>query len=529
MADKVNLLLKRGLHENLPAQGEFVNGALYFTTDEGGLYLGKENGVGVRVQGSVLYFSTLQEFYDGVKPPYSTDVLYFIEKDKDGNVFNALMRWNGTSWVQINATAESFQAALNRIQGVEDRLDDAEEAIDVLEGYVGVPAADGVDATGLFADVAKNAADISDLSGKVDKNTGDISALTGRVDALDAEGGKIESIETAVDGLSDRLELLDKADTGKIAVIEKDIDALEEAVAKKAEASVVEGIDGRVSDLEEAVGTPKTDDADASGIFATLETLATKETVNGISDRVDVLEREMDAVEGRAKSLEDRMDAVEGDVSDNAGNIKNNTDRIASLEAALGIENPEGQDSIGKRVSALETAVDGHGDRLDSIEAAIANDLATKEELADAAEALEGKIDAHILAANAMRYMGIVDGVDNVLPTEEVMIGDTYIAAKAFKIGDNQVYAGDLIVAEGTENEVTGYISAIEWKIVNTGYVESHENSLEVDAEAGAINLMSHLDQPLSQVKINSTSANLDVQFDSVNNAITFGMVWDTF
>jgi hypothetical protein len=47
--NKVNLLLKRGLHKNLPKQGNFENGTLYFTTDEGGLYLGLEEGSGIRM------------------------------------------------------------------------------------------------------------------------------------------------------------------------------------------------------------------------------------------------------------------------------------------------------------------------------------------------------------------------------------------------------------------------------------------------------------------------------------------------
>ena len=58
-----NLLFKRGLYQNLPATK--VDGTIYFTTDEGGMYVdigSGSSGKRVRVQGSVLYFETLQEY-----------------------------------------------------------------------------------------------------------------------------------------------------------------------------------------------------------------------------------------------------------------------------------------------------------------------------------------------------------------------------------------------------------------------------------------------------------------------------------
>lgn len=542
MADKVNLLLKRGLYANLPAQGDFVDGALYFTTDEGGLYLGLSEGKGVRVQGSVLYFSTLEEFYDNVKPPYSTDVLYFIEKDKDGNVFNALMRWNGTTWVQINATAEAFQSALNRIKDTEDKLDAVEGEVDgltisvnTLTGLLGVPEVkEGEtvtqEATGLFAQVKTNTENIA-------TNAADIAALTERMDAVDGEDGEIANLKDSVKDVSDRLELLDKED-GKIAEIEQNISDIQGSLATKAESSAVEGIDNRLEAVEGYVGKPAAEGQDASGIFATLETLATKDAVEDLTDRVDDIDSRLGfAKDGDAAAsglfatvdgIDARLTQAEEDISKNAGDIKSNTDRISDLENALGLD-VGGDTSVSARVGVLEGQVDDLTDRVDAIDETIKNTLATKAELSEAQEALDQKIDNHILAANAMRYMGIVNGDDKVLPTSEVSVGDTYMAAQPFKIGDVQVYAGDLIVAEGAENAETGYIETVEWKIVNTGYIESHENSLEIDAAAGSINLLSHLDEVLSSVKISSTSANLDVQFDATNNAISLGMVWDTF
>lgn len=108
------ILFKKGTWANLQANvingSKAVDGALYLTEDEGGLYLGKSNGTVKRISGSVLYFSTLDEFSQNVQPPYSTDVIYFLA-DR-----NALVRWNGTEWIILNQTAENVNTALKNLQ-----------------------------------------------------------------------------------------------------------------------------------------------------------------------------------------------------------------------------------------------------------------------------------------------------------------------------------------------------------------------------------------------------------------------------
>ena len=108
------ILFKKGTWANLQANvingSKAVDGALYLTEDEGGLYLGKSNGTVKRISGSVLYFSTLDEFSQNVQPPYSTDVIYFLA-DRD-----ALVRWNGSEWIVLNQTAESVNTALQHLQ-----------------------------------------------------------------------------------------------------------------------------------------------------------------------------------------------------------------------------------------------------------------------------------------------------------------------------------------------------------------------------------------------------------------------------
>jgi hypothetical protein len=133
-----NLLFKRGLYENLfgnEAKGirrlDQNDGTIYFTTDEGGMYIdvGNERK---RIQGSVLYFDTLEDFAKGVKPPYSTDLLYFIAKSEYGDTkeYNALVRWNGSKWVQLNVTAENYAALENTVSGHTTSLNSLTSTVD---------------------------------------------------------------------------------------------------------------------------------------------------------------------------------------------------------------------------------------------------------------------------------------------------------------------------------------------------------------------------------------------------------------
>ena len=106
------ILFKKGSYDEFKLKvldtGTSVDGALYLTEDEGGLYLGT-GAMPKRISGSVLFFASLEAFEDGVKPPYSTDVIYFLA-DRD-----ALVRWNGSKWIILNQTADSVNAAITEI------------------------------------------------------------------------------------------------------------------------------------------------------------------------------------------------------------------------------------------------------------------------------------------------------------------------------------------------------------------------------------------------------------------------------
>ena len=106
---KPGVLFKKGLVGNLKplmASGG-SEGTFYLAEDERSLYFGTKSGKIERIQGSVLYFDTLAQFTAGTQPPYSTDIIYFIASD------NALVRWDGAKWIQLNATADAVNTAIS--------------------------------------------------------------------------------------------------------------------------------------------------------------------------------------------------------------------------------------------------------------------------------------------------------------------------------------------------------------------------------------------------------------------------------
>ena len=78
-------------------------------------------------------------------------------------------------------------------------------------------------------------------------------------------------------------------------------------------------------------------------------------------------------------------------------------------------------------------------------------------------------IDDKMKALNAMVYKGTLgkSGTVTALPTSNICIGDTYLAAENVTINEHTVYAGSLIIARGTE-DASGFITTetLVWDIV---------------------------------------------------------------
>jgi hypothetical protein len=153
-----------------------------------------------------------------------------------------------------------------------------------------------------------------------------------------------------------------------------------------------------------------------------------------------------------------------------------------------------------------------------------AETLATKVELNQAKSDLTADINAHIQAANAMRYIGSVNGKDKVLPSLGVKVGDTYVVSEAF----GSYLPGDLLIAKGDETGVgeDAVITAnLAWEHVSTGYDAKLENSLK--AEGNTISLLNYADAPLAGVSF--VSETVSIAANSANDALEMNIVWGSF
>lgn len=252
---------------------------------------------------------------------------------------------------------------------------------------------------------------------------------------------------------------------------------------------------------------------------------------------------------GSLDFLESRVYILEGDVENLKVASEDQDKRLVSIEELLGItkddtgdETPEqpgeGETSptLINRVEELEaivtnkeTGVAANANKIGQLDSKVTGIEGILENLP---RELNATINAKINAANAMNYMGTLAPNEEgmvIWPTIEVRAGDTYVASSDFydiNLGDvKQVYAGDLLIASGTEDE-NGFITGdIAWNVVNTGYQAAHDQFLSVDQNQ--IVLSSHNNIPTS-VEI-AGSDNVNITTDTANNKIIINMVWGSF
>lgn len=550
MAD---LLLKKGLYNEFKTKVldpvNAVEGALYFTEDEGGLYLGKADKTVVRIQGTVHQYDTLKDFAEGTQPPYSKDIVYFIA-DKD-----ALVRWNGSAWVQLNTpAATSAQMAADiatnkeNIEGLVDDLSDLSDTVaankEAIEGTVSginerLTTAEGAIAT-LQGEIVLKAtqADLEALQNIVTEQGDAIADITNNYVTNETFNNTVNDINADIKEINDALGLGDST-TGTIAsrldALESDNTTNKENIATNTEN--IQGLQDSLSDTNDALGALTERVATAESEIDTLQQDLDKaeEDLGKVTERVTTAEGEIDTLQGEMSQAKEDIEGLKDAVSDletnsatkeELGNLNTTlTGEIDSLKTKTDNTNTA-LGALTDRVSTAEGTIAGHTTQLGEIEDTIAT-LATKDELNDLSDELKAEIDADIIAANAMTYKGGVDGETDVLPTANVAIGDTYVVTKAFTLGDKIVQPGDLLIAQGTE--VNGAIDpdTLVWDHVATGYSSVHNPKLTVGNNV--ITLTDFANNPIGEVTLNSNSENIVITTDGDTNTVNFDFKWGTF
>lgn len=329
------LLFNKGTYSALQAKiangDTFTDGALYLTTDEGSLYLGNGSKSLTRIQGSVLFFESLEAFTNETKPPYSTDVIYFIAKS------NALVRWNGEKWIQLNETADGVKAIVTELQGK-----------------------------------------IDELSGKVTTAEGKINTLTENLASLTTEVGtkataaalteEVSRAKAAEKALTDDVAALKTADTDIKASIKTNADAI--GVLQTTVAANAKAISNETAAREAAIKTLTDGKVDQTAY----------------DKKVDELTKSIASAASAASNAQDSADAASGAAANaqSAATKAQNTADAAAKAAADEKTRATGAEA------ALQTAIEAEAERAQGQEGTLSAAIDTK--LSKAGDTMGGNL-----------------------------------------------------------------------------------------------------------------------------------------
>lgn len=426
------------------AVGSDEVGTIFVTKDEGGIYLGVDaDKAPKRLQGVVQFYSDLTHFTEATKPPYSTEVIYYLAAE------NALFRWDdkAKSFIILNVTATEFNDLKSTVNS---HLTDIESAK-------------------IFEQVAK------------------IDAIEGAIAALEELiGGNTEGGE----GVTSLISRIDELGNNQVLIL-KDIEELEK----------------NFLDIEGTYETQKNASETYKQINEKIDAISGE---NGLIDQLDDRLTALDKTDGRIEKIEDALDDVytktEADsifYTQKAAqtDFQKITDRIAAIDGTSGtIAN------LDARLTALDKA-DGRIEKIeeDLSEAVTNTDFENYQNTVEqtyytlaAAEALKSELLNNVEAANCLTYHGAIGSQsdfnhlfvkksDSDPDPEPIKIGYTYIITNNLTIDldissettkEEYFYAGDLLIASGTEGE-DGVLTNIDWIHINTGYQSSHNSALE--------------------------------------------------
>lgn len=407
MPDMIKFL--QGKRDSLATQ-DISNGTLWFTTDEGAIYLDTGDK---RVRfGDYVMVDTVTDLPQAGHA-YET-ALYYVKSD------NILARWDkaANKWIQLNAAGLSEisvggEADGNVLSGVDIVIDDkgrkkltfTKTSVATTESINGLQEqVNGIDAAYKEADAAllgtaqddstketirgaralanealskatENAGDISELDGELQKVEGTVEGHTTSISELIAKDGELEG---AIGDLEDAYKAADEALEKRIVAGTNGDSTYATGDYKNINAlsGAVKAVEGQITELSGTVGGHTTTISELTDDLNTLEA-----TVNGpvttegtVNYRIAQLRKEI--------------------LTDGAANdaISDAYDTIQEIAAWLGEENL-GKDAgeIISELNALTGTVGGISDKINELEA----DHATiRKEHDDDVEALEGSIAA---------------------------------------------------------------------------------------------------------------------------------------
>lgn len=521
-------------------------GVLYLTEDEGGLYLGLADSKIKRLQGSVVFYNTTEDFLKMVEPPYYDDVIYYIVES------NALIHWNPSKKVTINDVEYT---------GGWEQLNEA-----------------GVDWSETISGLQSNIATLTEqdtiLNGKISDNTAEINKKLN----ADTYNGFVTEYTSAKEGT-------DK----KIKKIEDDILDLDQKLTNHANASA-DFI--KMSDVQTYVeGLSLATAKELADLLGSDSDTATALTIHGLSK---ALANQADQISAAATAAGDAMAAAENaanTASNNATELGKLTTTVGNLDGELKNVKATADDALSKTnggevkknitmtegaaITGLPAPVQGadaaNKQYVDNKAKGLSDSISSVSEVATAAlpkaggtmtgnitmttgttitgltsaptnnseavsKAYVDKSIANMAAANdAMVFCGVLNSASELPTTGPINIGATYkvnVSATFTDAIDAKV--GDLIIYNGsqdiTSNETS--IDPADWVHVSSGYEGAYTQKLIADGSS--IKLTDGIGVAAANIEgtiafVGASGMNISIASSDNVHTVTISQTWGSF
>lgn len=364
-------------------------GTVYVTTNEKAMYVDIDDNTRIRISDIIQLDSAKT-----AQPPFSTQALYYFIQE------NALMKWNGTTWTQLNSVSDvtaNLKALTTRVNSLENTVTSHTSTIGKASDAMA-----GTDATGLFARIEALEAVDTSLDGRLDTAETDITNLKSadtRIEGkVDKNTNDIAGLKSTTGTLSTDLTNL----TNRVTTAEDDIDQLQ----------------SDVDDVNEALGLSG-DSSSQNTAFGRIKKLEETDLTHTI--KIKAAADKADANATDISGLKDRMTIAEGNISTNTTAISNLQEQIGSGKGLTGrIESLEENMSTAKSdittlksdLGKAQATIEGHTTKLGELENGISKNasditnltgkvntnITNITNLQTANEQLEGRVEANELA-----------------------------------------------------------------------------------------------------------------------------------
>ena len=246
------------------------------------------------------------------------------------------------------ADKTELQGNIDTVAGAVERLTNGVSAdeIDGVNDLIQYVKDHGTEVTGMQEDIADNADAIEALAGRMDTAEGDIDALEGAV-ATKAEktyvDEQVQALQGVDTGIDNRLKAIEaKFNEGEGSVEDMIADAKAEAISAAASDAAAK------DEVVLAAAKKYADDEDAL-IEARVATLETASATHALASDLNALAGRVTTAEGEIDVLQSEMDAVEAKAAANESAIGTLNSTVATKAAQSDLT------AVGDRVTAIET------------------------------------------------------------------------------------------------------------------------------------------------------------------------------